>query len=116
MNRPRTASWVAGIALVLLAGLGLGFGIKHLRRVDSPAPRDPSSSASHRMADGSSDPDPEPEPIQEATTSDKRALLVGVTKYDHLPEYQLTGPANDVRLMRRLLQERYLFPADAIVS
>ena len=45
------------------------------------------------------------------------ALLVGVTKYEHLPQaQQLDGPANDVRLMRRLLQEAYKFPAEAIIS
>jgi hypothetical protein len=46
----------------------------------------------------------------------RRALLVGVTRYDHLPrERHLEGPANDVRLMRRLLCERYQFPAEGIV-
>jgi hypothetical protein len=40
-----------------------------------------------------------------------------VTKYDHLPEnLHLVGPANDVRLMRRLLQERYQFPVEGIVT
>ena len=47
---------------------------------------------------------------------DRRALLVGVTKYDNLGQNQLRGPANDVQLVRCLLQERYKFPPDGIVS
>lgn len=40
----------------------------------------------------------------------KRALLVGVAKYAHLPSgEQLRGCANDVAVMRQLLQERYGF-------
>jgi hypothetical protein len=47
----------------------------------------------------------------------RRALLVGVTKYDHLPkEHHLIGPANDVRLMRTLLEKSYRFPAEGIVT
>lgn len=43
-------------------------------------------------------------------TVPKRALLVGVAKYAHLPSgEQLRGCANDVAVMRRLLQERYGF-------
>jgi hypothetical protein len=46
-----------------------------------------------------------------------RALLVGVTKYDNLPESkQLRGPANDVHLLRAVLQDRYHFRSDRIVS
>ena len=60
---------------------------------------------------------PKPDPGQPGRAVTRRALLVGVTKYDHLPrDKSLEGPANDVRLMRRLLQERYRFSADGIVS
>ncbi|WP_010034148.1 caspase family protein [Gemmata obscuriglobus] len=46
----------------------------------------------------------------------KRALLVGVTKYDHLaPASHLSGPGNDIRLMRTTLIERYGFPAENVV-
>jgi hypothetical protein len=39
------------------------------------------------------------------------ALLVGVTKYDHLPSNQhLSGPGNDVRILEKLLHRRYRFP------
>ena len=40
-----------------------------------------------------------------------------MTKYDNLPtSLHLSGPANDVRLMRRLLEGDYQFPPDSIVS
>jgi hypothetical protein len=45
------------------------------------------------------------------------ALLVGVTKYPNLPErYALDGPGNDVVVLRKLLEERFRFPADNIVT
>jgi hypothetical protein len=48
---------------------------------------------------------------------DRRALLVGVTRYDHLPEHlHLTGPGNDVRAVRQLLQSQYHFSADHIIT
>ncbi|MGH7227106.1 MAG: caspase family protein, partial [Gemmataceae bacterium] len=44
-------------------------------------------------------------------------MLVGVTKYDHLPtSLHLVGPANDAHLMRQLLEKSDHFVADAIVS
>jgi hypothetical protein len=43
-----------------------------------------------------------------------------VTKYYHLPidnrSNPLSGPANDVWLMRRMLEERYRFPTEGIVT
>jgi hypothetical protein len=57
-----------------------------------------------------------PAPASAATGAGKRALLVGVTKYDNVPDAQLDGPANDVRLVRRFLTERYQFPAERIVA
>ena len=46
----------------------------------------------------------------------RRALLVGVTTYDHLDSAgHLAGPSNDVRLLRDLLIQRFDFPADNIV-
>jgi hypothetical protein len=45
----------------------------------------------------------------------RHALLVGVSKYPNLEErYQLRGPANDVLLMRDLLQKQFGFPAENI--
>ena len=59
----------------------------------------------------------EPGPAPARKGAGRRALLVGVTKYDNLDrQYHLLGPANDVQLMRRLLQERYQFPPEGIVS
>jgi hypothetical protein len=43
-------------------------------------------------------------------------LLVGVTKYYNVRQADLSGPANDVRLMRELLEKSYQFPPDAIVT
>src|SRR5205085_2081584 len=66
---------------------------------------------------GAAAPEAGQTPPQDATAGGKRALLVGVTKYDHLPgNTHLAGPANDVRLMRRLLEQTYRFPSGAIVS
>lgn len=45
------------------------------------------------------------------------ALLVGVTRYDHLdPIFHLRGPGNDVRLMQHLLRERYGFPNEQMAT
>jgi len=47
----------------------------------------------------------------------RRALLVGVTRYDNLKErWQLDGPANDVALLRKMLTERFQFPDKNIVA
>jgi hypothetical protein len=43
------------------------------------------------------------------------ALLVGCTRYDHLPQqYQLRGPANDIVLMKDLLTSRFALPEKRI--
>jgi hypothetical protein len=45
----------------------------------------------------------------------KLALLVGVSKYDHLAEaYQLVGPANDVESIGHVLRDRGFDPADVV--
>jgi hypothetical protein len=44
-----------------------------------------------------------------ARPSKHRALLVGCTKYDHLDQNDLEGPANDVRLFRSLLVDHFEF-------
>src|SRR5205823_1100485 len=67
------------------------------------------------------DGDPAPEPAP-ATRAGKFALLVGVTTY--LPEWKtlspplqdLLGPANDVALLRNVLQRTFGFPAANIVT
>jgi hypothetical protein len=46
----------------------------------------------------------------------KRALLIGVSVYPHLPEsLQLRGPVNDVRLLRQVLHERLGFASTGVV-
>src|SRR5262245_52084284 len=45
------------------------------------------------------------------------ALLVGCTKYDHRPRIPtLVGPANDVELMRHVLEDSYKFDSANIVA
>lgn len=47
----------------------------------------------------------------------RRALLIGVGQYPHLPEsLQLRGPVNDVRLLEHVLTSRVGFLADQIVT
>jgi hypothetical protein len=46
----------------------------------------------------------------------RRALLVGVTQYDHLPRANwLNGPGNDVAKLRYVLTSYYRFPTDDVV-
>ncbi len=54
--------------------------------------------------------------IADEVKSRGRALLIGCTKYDHLPSsLHLQGPGNDVLLMRDLLCERFGFAAERVV-
>lgn len=46
---------------------------------------------------------------EEPTESRRHALLVGCTRYGNVPGAFLEGPGNDVKLMRRLLSERFDF-------
>jgi hypothetical protein len=108
MSRQQFTRWIADVAVVIVAGLGLGLGAARFWRADASLPAretaEPSGAAKS-------------EPTPPGQSAGRRALLVGVTKYDHLPrDKHLEGPANDVRLMRRLLQERYRFPTDGIVA
>jgi hypothetical protein len=53
------------------------------------------------------------QPTPRPTT--RHALLVGVTRYDHLdPFHHLKGPANDVDRLRTLLLQRFGYPAESI--
>jgi len=50
-------------------------------------------------------------------SGERRALLVGVSRYDNLKEgLQLKGPANDVALLRKTLVGRFQFPDKNIVA
>lgn len=115
MNRSHSTLRFVGCTLIVVAGLGIGFGIARWWKASTPQPQTDTpvmtQTPAERVRGSASSPNPG------ATTSGKRALLVGVTKYDHLPkERHLAGPGNDVRLMRELLQKSYRFAADAIVS
>jgi hypothetical protein len=45
----------------------------------------------------------------------RRALLIGVTDYDHFPAYRLLGPGNDVITLRHILITFYGFLPDNVV-
>jgi hypothetical protein len=62
-------------------------------------------------------PDPVPEkPNPPPPIPGRRALLVGVTKYDRLPAaLWLTGPGNDVAKLRHVLTSFYGFPKEDVV-
>jgi hypothetical protein len=108
---------ILGIAAVTLVGLGLGVGMaRWWGHVASSNPEQLLPKPTHVIR-GVPEPPQPAKPIPGAPASPRQALLVGVTKYDHLPEgHHLSGPGNDVRLMRQFLQQRYQFAADGIVS
>ena len=119
MSRPYSAFRILGYAAVIVAGLGIGFWAA--RRWSANPPRSQESSATdspaapHRTIEQHRAIEQDDRP--KAKGSGKHALLIGVTKYDNLPtSLHLSGPANDVRLMRRLLEGDYQFPPDSIVS
>jgi hypothetical protein len=49
-------------------------------------------------------------------SSGKHALLVGVTRYDNVPRADLSGTANDVKIVRQLLRDSFQFPDAAMIS
>jgi hypothetical protein len=73
----------------------------------------PSSASSGYAQQRATDP---PSPQSSAAPREpRRALLIGVTQYLHLPaDKQLSGSENDVALMRRVLEERLDFRANEI--
>ncbi len=120
MSRRLLALCIAGSAVVILAGLGIGYGGGRWWRTDvSLSTQEDALPDTALLAQGSAERvrDAEPDPKPTGKDGRKRALLVGVTKYDHLPkDKHLSGPANDVRAMRRLLEGSYKFPAGGIVT
>ncbi len=119
MSRQHFPRWMADVAVVIAAGLGLGLGAARFWRADTDSPAQeparlyaslPAQDTAEQSRAAKTDPAP-PGPA-----AGRRALLIGVTKYDHMPDTQLFGPANDVRLMGRLLQKQFQFPAEGIVT
>ncbi len=109
---------ITGSITVILCGLGLGFAAAHSFKSSTPppvhdAPPNPAPTELTRSLPGTHPEQPSPPPPR--TVPAKRALLIGVTKYDNVPSAQLEGPANDVKLVQRFLQERYQFPPEGIV-
>lgn len=117
---------ILGAALVA-GGLAVGLASSFLLPRRGPERTEPPTSAGGwapvTVAGPVAPPQPAPEPPSEPPlpppgTGDpgKRALLVGVTKYDHLgPACYLEGPANDVRLMRSTLVRCYGFRPENVV-
>jgi uncharacterized caspase-like protein len=120
MSRPHLPLWVSQLVAVIVAGLGLGFGMARFWRADSylPAQKMPAPTvfrSAERPAAQARGAQPDPAAAGQAVT--RRALLIGVTKYDNLPrDRHLGGPSHDAHLMSRLLRERYQFPAEGIVT
>jgi hypothetical protein len=116
----RLLAIAAGIVVIILAGIGFGYGGARWWRTQTPlSSRENVPQDTIRLAQGSAEQaqDAGPELKPNGKNISKRALLVGVTKYYHLSkENQLAGPANDARLMQRLLRERYQFPEEGIVT
>ncbi len=106
-------------AVLVASGLAAGLASSYLfpRRGPDRAEPPPSGSdggwAPVAVAGPNAPPRPAPEPPGDPG---KRALLVGVTKYDHLgPSCHLEGPSNDVRLMRSTLVRCYGFRPENVV-
>ena len=120
MSRQHFPRWMADVAVVIVAGLSLGLGAARFWRADTYSPaQEPARLDVSRPAQDTAEQSraAKPDPAPPGQAAGRRALLIGVTKYDHLPrDKHLDGPANDVRLMRRLLLERFQFPAEGIVT
>jgi hypothetical protein len=126
MSHRRTfAKAFLGALAVALVGLGVGFASnRFLPEPDSPAAPVAGPAGWAPVADTQPKPQPNekprPEPappVPRNAAAGKHALLVGVTRYDNLaPSSHLSGPGNDVKLLRTTLIERYGFPPENVVS
>lgn len=103
-NMKRGVSTSASIA-VLWAIVVAGLGCPHPGRAQT-APE---------TLRRSNDPSLQRTPNASAGHSNRHALLVGCTKYDNRPESSLKGPANDVELMRDVLERNFHFDPKNIV-
>ncbi len=124
LHHRSTRRAILGALAVVLGGLGLGFASSHFLPTSGDARTELSEYAATGewapIADGRPDEKPRGEPVPPAPKvgqGGKRALLVGVTKYDNLAtSSHLSGPGNDARLLRTTLVERYGFLPENIVS
>ncbi len=120
MSRLNLPLLAAGSVVLIVTGLSLGCGGSRRRGADAGRPiqgNAPSEMLKLVQATAAQVRTSEADPAPAAHDVHRLALLVGITKYDHLPErVHLTGPANDVRLMRTLLTKRFRFPAEGIVA
>jgi serine/threonine protein kinase/tetratricopeptide (TPR) repeat protein len=98
----RAAAWSGLVAL----GMGLAVALVYF----TPRPPPPSSRP----------PSPPPTsgaPAPPPRVAQRRALLVGCTRYVNLDgQFQLQGPGNDVVLMRKLLHEKFQLAQGEIVT
>ena len=109
-----------GAAVAILAGLSLGFGAARYWRAEESLQAEGLAKV---VVGGLAQVPAEraratkPESALPGHPETRRALLIGVTKYDNLPrDRHLSGPSHDAHLMARLLVERYQFPAEGIVT
>ena len=119
MNRHPLPCRVVGFAMLLTRGLGLVIGAAWEGTAGSSwLTGDASAAEPSRLAEGTvvAIQASKPESKQAGKEIGRRAILIGVTKYNHLSRsYHLSGPANDVRLMRQLLEKQFRFlPADIV--
>ncbi len=73
----------------------------------------PGGSGAQKSEPPGKPPDAEKPPADNA----RHALLVGVTFYSNMDKSKhLVGPGNDVPMLRKLLTEKFRFPADQVVA
>ncbi|MBA4192248.1 MAG: hypothetical protein C0467_30125 [Planctomycetaceae bacterium] len=115
-----------GVAALVAGGLALGFASSYLfsrpkpdrTGAPTPAPEGADEWSLVAVPKRQELPESDPFPLPPLTAGDsgKRALLVGVTKYDHLAaSCYLDGPGNDVRLMRATLIRSFGFRPENVV-
>jgi hypothetical protein len=114
---------IAWVAVLIIAGLGLGFGTA--RWWGTGAPPSPAPASADTLA-GTGEAAEQPRTIETKPSTETRpsgdgplldgryALLVGCTKYPNLPGHDLVGPGNDVILLQKLLIDRYRFRSENI--
>jgi Caspase domain len=85
-------------------------GAQSVLAVDAPRAKSAPAPPAAKAADNPPATSNSPAKPAAKTAVHKRALLVGCTTYDHLPQARhLAGPANDVALMQKLLEQRFGF-------